>query len=954
MLTQEVTNRLSAADRAFQQQLALRFVLRTLKYVAAFLLALFAADVAFHLGANSRVTLAAVYAGIVAAVMGWAFYVARVRRNSLEKIARILENRDESLGSKLINILQLSRQIDTAEQPPLTRQLAERALTDSSKALADVDFKPLTKSPTLKRDLKFAVGAGAITLGLLVAFFPISKLELLRFADPFGDHPPYSLTQLEITEPSADGAAVTYDRGALFKVKTSGHKPDELFLSFYDPAKPGAVSTVPMYNKGELGFYQQIDNIKSDLFVFAHTKSQHSISTKRFVSVTLTPKVEKAFVAIAPPAYTGLKPGETGFEFKNVRALDGSRIKFRIQSNRPLASGSIDLQTESGALSQTVMAPSATNEVSGEVTASDSGRMKFSLTDVAQNASQENLSASLTVTHDLPPDIVIESPPNDSFVCEDVKLEAHIVASDDCGLKTIRIHRALNEVYSQPKTISFDQIVRNTREVVMFDIKSLGVQPGDTIALFAEAVDTCPDPHLARSKTVHFMVISTDEYNDFLRERSDISDIEGKYAQLLNEFHDLLDQQKEISDKIKELQNKLAKGDEAAKKALQQELDKHLAKQAELNHKLADLAQRMEKFVRDKPLYDIESDIQNVLSQKAAEIKSSLDESNQAVKDAVESLAANENNQEKRLQALAALREQSDRQLKKLGQVQQEAKDEIIPPLEDAELMNALINDFNHFKYLYEQQTAAAEQTKAYETKKQLIDADKLALKQLAGAEKQIEQALAKTIENLRQHANEAEKTFPKAAESARDLADMMETQQLAPLAKHAANTMLTGNGEDSYQSAEHLRQEMANFFEDFEPRMGKMCKEMDQHLKLQRQLGAGNTFKQMMQGRKFGRGMGFGQGDDGMGGNDGYAVSSGNNFGVLGNETITGNPKDSSSGGHAKPGASSPGQKVDLDKADSMKGMQPSNRQTGDVRTETPIEQYRDVVDAYFNSITK
>ena len=52
-------------------------------------------------------------------------------------------------------------------------------------------------------------------------------------------------------------------------------------------------------------------------------------------------------------------------------------------------------------------------------------------------------------------------PPNDSFVCEDVKLEAHIAASDDYGLKTIRIHRALNEVYSQPKTISFDQIVRS-------------------------------------------------------------------------------------------------------------------------------------------------------------------------------------------------------------------------------------------------------------------------------------------------------------------------------------------------------------------------------------------------------------------------------------------------------------------------------------------------------------
>src|SRR5207302_3506063 len=108
-------------------------------------------------------------------------------------------------------------------------------------------------------------------------FCPSRTPAVLGIAAPSGDHPPCSLSRIEITEPSADGTPVTYDRGALFKVKTSGHKPDELFLSFYDPAKPNAVSTVPMYNKGEPGFYQQIDNIKSDLFVFAHTKSKHSI-----------------------------------------------------------------------------------------------------------------------------------------------------------------------------------------------------------------------------------------------------------------------------------------------------------------------------------------------------------------------------------------------------------------------------------------------------------------------------------------------------------------------------------------------------------------------------------------------------------------------------------------------------------------------------------------------------
>ena len=36
-------------------------------------------------------------------------------------------------------------------------------------------------------------------------------------------------------------------------------------------------------------------------------------------------------------------------------------------------------------------------------------------------------------------------------------------------------------------------------------------------------------------------------------------------------------------------------------------MDKLLARQSELNQKLADMADRMEKFVRDKPLYDVET-----------------------------------------------------------------------------------------------------------------------------------------------------------------------------------------------------------------------------------------------------------------------------------------------------------------------------------------------------------
>lgn len=100
---------------------------------------------------------------------------------------------------------------------------------------------------------------------------------------------------------------------------------------------------MPMFDKGDRGFSQQIEGIKTDLVIFAHTKNRHSLSKLRRVSVVLTPKLEKAFVKITPPVYTGIVPDEKPLPFKTLRALEGSKLEFRLQSNRPLSAGRIEI-----------------------------------------------------------------------------------------------------------------------------------------------------------------------------------------------------------------------------------------------------------------------------------------------------------------------------------------------------------------------------------------------------------------------------------------------------------------------------------------------------------------------------------------------------------------------------------------------------------------------------------
>src|SRR5262249_48593694 len=137
----------------------------------------------------------------------------------------------------------------------------------------------------------------------------------------------------------------------------------------------------------------------------------------------------------------------------------------------------------------------------------------------------------------------------------------------------------------------------------------------------------------ARSETLNLTVISEEDYNSFLREQNDITDIQGKYNELFDQLQDLVENQKDLGKAAEALQDKISNADDKQKAALQQELDKLLAKQNELNQKLQKTADQMDKFVRDQPLYDVEAEFQKQLQQRAQEIRNSSAANDKSTRD---------------------------------------------------------------------------------------------------------------------------------------------------------------------------------------------------------------------------------------------------------------------------------------------------------------------------------
>jgi hypothetical protein len=951
-------DRLAAADRVWQREKARVFWWRAIPWLLGFALVAFGVDAFMQLSRPARLIWLAAGGSAGAATFAFGCYFGWVRRNPAERTARHLENREPRLGSKLINTLQLARLTENKDFPAPTRGIAAQAVVRYGEQLAGTDFSKLALTGESRRRLKHAGLAALAFCLLLAAFYPVASIVLPRFLDPLGDHPPYAFTRIDIVDPGERGADVVYGGSLPVRVKWSGHEPHELFLSVYPRDGSSQPVTLPMIRDGENGFVQEVGDVRSDFFIVAHSKTNSFYSRTREARVLLTPRIENAFLQITPPAYTGLKTEERPFPFKSANALEGSLLRFRLLSNRPLKSGSMEI-TRNGKTETIPLTPHGEKEVSGSFKVDDDAKLRFRVTDIDGIPSDQQPEALISVLHDLPPTVSIVAPEQDGFAALNYKLTAKIEASDDYGVKTLRIQRALNGAYSVPRVVNIPDVERDVAQNLLFDFSDLGVKPGDRVSLFAEAIDTAPNPHLARSQTITLTMISEADYNDFIRQQNDVRDLSDKYDQLLQQFDALRDQQEQLAKDAAALRDK-ARDDKAAAAHLA-DFDQLTARQNELNQRLNDQAGRMEKFVRPNPVYDFERDLQKQLASEAQDIRQSTDVNNTSLNQLAKETSNPDGSRSLTPGNIGQLQSEAKDQAQRLGARDQEMAQSITKPLEDLSQFHDLVNDFNEFEQLYHAQQALSEQTRAYQNKGPLSREDQLALKDLAAQQDAIRGALAQLPGALREHAKAAQGKFPKAADSGQQLADAMENGRFEQLASSATGKMLDGDGEQGALLSQRLESEMRNLFGQCKGSGQGSSDELDQYIKLNLGGDSGQSFAQMRRclkagpnpGRFPGMGRGEGQGDE-----SGYSMSAAPDVSVLGNEQF--NPKgprqNSKMSGNGAQATGLPASGLaapQMDSPDVLKGLNPADRQSGPVHSEGAIEQYRSIVDEYFKSIT-
>ena len=965
IMAQELSSRLRRADRALQKERGGRLLFRLWPYAGLILLLGFVLDILLHLNTATRVMIDIGFLAYVLGVTGLGLFIMFVLRNSPERTARNLEDRDPKLGSSLINHLCLSREAAGSPAGSATRELSAMAVAQYDERLQPVDLESLADVQVVKAQAKRAAYWFFALLALLAIGFQFTRVEMLRFLDPGGDHPPMSLTTLAIVDPVAD-TSVLFGSSVAVRAESKGHRVRNLFLSFHPVGQEEAEVTLPMYAKGRDEFYQKIDSVNSPTLVYVHTRNRHTLSRKRKVSLILTPQLEDAKVTITPPDYTRLPPEEEKFEFQGLSALQGSEIRFELVSNRPLAGGAIERVSASGDREVVEMTPAGHDRVAATLVAEQGETLRFSLVDIDGHPSDELWESTVRVTQDRSPDVRITFPERDTFVSESYVLPVRMQADDDYGIDRARLNRGLHKLFTSPKplpmTAQAPVITHGWEE--NYNLKEIGATPGDVIALFAEAFDSAPDSHSAQSQVVRVSVISEEEYNNFLREQRDMRDMKMKYDALFDRLQQQIDAQREVERRLEEIADALknATTDEE-REALQQELLEQLARQQEINSNLAKLADAMRDFVRDQPVYDIESDFARTLDSIADQLQQSSDQTAKAMAElgappssgAGGGMPASQEDVEKMLAAVS-------RQMEAMGQSEEQAKTEVQEPLEDLSVFHELLKNLGMFEQLYAKQTELTEHLVAYKDKKRLARDDQLALKELADQERRVGNLLDLLEDKLRHDADAAEDNFPRGAEGARDLANAMAQLRLAAQARHSTQRMLDGDGMNSYALAEALRSDMESLFGTCEGTGSGACESLDAYLRPMRTLQPGQTFEQMMMSKKFGFGANFGYGmgmaGHGDGGMSGYSVSYAPSSQVLGGESSVSNPGPSSM---TDQGGLGNGEQAvaalyaaDPAQTDTLTEYDEQSRQTETVAGEAEIEPYRDIVDSYFKKITE
>lgn len=689
----------------FARWLALRAALVALAVAGGLAFVLVLGDAALQLPETFRAAVpwllgAALLAVLGAGFLGW-------RRLTESRLARLFEESDAALGNRLINAIQLAGKTSASAAEELFRR---DAVELGRRSARNLDAWTVVRRG-LRRAGIFLGGVLAAWLALLLLNSDLIQTVMPRLFDAHGDHPPYSRLRIDV---KADKTEVLYGGQVEVRAVTRGMPVEKLWLV----AKSGTNETrAVMFLAPDKSFFQTLVNLRepTEYFVTDGTARSRKFSA----GIRFTPQITLVEVTETFPEYTG-KPARTGKLSDEPESLpEGTRVAFRVASNRPLKSGTLELTPVLGGKPVKVpLSPEAQgNVVTGAFTLGQAVVFNLSVRDTGDLDSVETKRGRFNILPDRPPKIFVLEPGRDAVATPEFRVPVRVRAEDDYAVSRIVWLRSHNRSIERPMDmkLALKNGAHSVEATGAFELGQLGVRPGDVLEYYFEAADNYPaGPNVAFSRPFKLQIISQEQYEQVLRKAA------ARKA-LFEPYFKLDAWMRRLAERSRNAAAQAQQNDPAARKTAE-DLAKELAKYDEA----------LAKLMQDPAMFDVENSFRATLGEQ----RSKLGELSEKLKQALGGGTLDPKQMKELSDALTELAKKQDEQVEQ--------------PAQQIASVVRLVSKADTFVKLAQQQAALAQMLRRFADKTNALSRlEQMEVQELTHQQQRIGEALHELLVQL-------------------------------------------------------------------------------------------------------------------------------------------------------------------------------------------------------------
>jgi len=473
--------------------------------------------------------------------------------------ARYLDKFNQDKADSYQNALELKQELCRGE---ILERILKKADKRANNQIIKADFKKL--KPIL-----------IITLILVIFSSILFAFNSARFLQTYNF---FKLKELPKAQHKdfikVEPGDLSLTRNSKLEIKVIDPEPDIEHKFFYKIEKNWREEKLLDHKK----IFNELD------FSFSYfIKTPFAVSDTFNITVFEFPMIEELLIGYEYPAYTGLKPEIQENSGGSVKAPINTKVTFNITANNPIEQAEVFFSN--GEFFE--MERLGRSSFKSEFTIEKNGTYHFGLKDVLGNNSRK-IARLIIAIPDRKPEIKITSPGRDTLLTQNMLLPLSFFASDDYGLRDMKLHYFINHGEESITPIISTINSKSITNEYIFDLNKDVMIPGDKVTYWVEISDNSPQRQTAFSQKYTARFPSIEEiYKEIEEKEKEKADI------LENALKNSEELQKEFEEKRRELMQKEEIGWEDKK-----EIEKLLDKQNDLNEDVEKVADDFNELLK--------------------------------------------------------------------------------------------------------------------------------------------------------------------------------------------------------------------------------------------------------------------------------------------------------------------------------------------------------------------